>query len=112
MTSTFAWDPDIAPSAQHTIRAYSISYGDGYVQDTGNGLNCDLPPWEVNFSVRSESEFKAIRAFLMGLDPGERFYWTPPLGSQALFKCLKFKETPYSSEAAHSLSATFQQVVL
>jgi phage-related protein len=110
--SVFTWIPDWAPSAAHDIRVLSTPFGDGYVQDIGDGINTDLPPWNVSFSNRSASEYDAILAFFDALAPGQRFTWTPPRRSAGTFKCLKFQETPYTNgSTAHAITAVFQRVV-
>ena len=111
MLTTFTWNPDPGPSANHDIRVLSVNFGDGYVQDTGNGINTDLPPWSITLSGRSLTEFNAIKAFLVALPPGGRFNWTPPAGVVGLYKCVSWKELPYATSATHGISATFQQVV-
>ena len=112
MPNTFTWNPDMGPTGTHDVRVLTANYGDGYVQDAGNGINTDLPVWTVRFSNRGYAEYSAIVAFLVALNPAVRFYWTPPGGAQALFKCTKFVETPFvNGFAAHSVTATFSRVV-
>ncbi|BDU76306.1 phage tail protein [Mesoterricola sediminis] len=112
MAGTFTWTPDQGPQAPHRPRGFSVSFGDGYVQDTGDGLNIDLPEWSVAFTNRSTAEFDAIKAFLGGLAYGERFTWTPPRGSAGLYKCTEWDETPYTNGiTTHTITAKFKKVV-
>lgn len=114
MTNTFTIKPDLAPAGKHSVRVLSVNYGDGYTQDTGNGINTDNPVWTVNFSNRNAADFTTLRAFLTALAPGERFYWTPssPSAVQGLYKCTEWTETPYiNGGSAHTISCTFVNVV-
>lgn len=114
MTSTFTWAPDYNTPGQHNPRVFTTNYGDGYQSRLIDGLNYDLPTWELSFTVNTVN-FNAIIAFLnaqfTALGGLTSFYWTPPdTGVQALFICKKWKPKPVGYNN-WNISATFEQVV-
>ena len=109
---TFSYTCDAAPKGKHKPRALTLSLGDGYRQDMGDGINTDLPSWSLSFSVRDLTEFQAIRSFLASHPCWVRFLWMPPGGSQGTYICEEWDEAPYTNGVStHAITATFQQVV-
>ena len=49
-----------------------------------------------------------IKDFLDARAGADPFYWTPPLGTQALFRCDSYQTSPLGAEI-FSLTATFEQ---
>ncbi|HLP30989.1 MAG TPA: phage tail protein, partial [Geothrix sp.] len=78
MAQRLPWTPDWAPQGSHQPRVRSVNFGDGYQQDQVDGLNADLPTWEVIFSNRTKAEADAIEAFLRARGGADRFLFKIP----------------------------------
>lgn len=106
---TFTWTPDYSPQSEEEPRVLSQSYGDGYTQRMGDGINRLLPSWSLTFT-RSKAEYDAIVAFLRARGGVEAFTFTPP-GEATARKvvCPKWTLTPYAGDGGtFTVQATFQ----
>ena len=107
MPETFRWAP--APQAQGdtTFAVRKASFGDGYVQAVANGINNRSESWPLTF-VGDYVKITAIKAFLDARGGSQSFYWTPPMGTQTLFRCEKYSRIMHSGMVC-TLMATFEQ---
>lgn len=107
--STFTWVPDWSPSGEESPRVLSVGFGDGYSQEIGDGINTNLPKWELKFSNRSKAEYDAILAFLRARNGVEQFIFTAPGESVAQhWLCKTWNPSPWNGGNNHSLTATFE----
>ncbi len=107
MTVAFTWTPDGKPTGDTTLRVLSAQFGDGYKQDAADGINNKSQSWPLTFTG-SSARIAAIRDFFDARMGYQAFYWTPPLGTQGLYKCAKYQIRPLGLDA-YSISGTFEQ---
>lgn len=85
-TQTFTWAPRLDPTGTSTYRVRTAQFGDGYKQTVADGINNKTQSWPLSFNGKS-SKITPIRDFLDARMGYQSFYWTPPLGTQGLYKC-------------------------
>ena len=76
LTTTTA--PNLGLSSQVTPRVKENSYGDGYSQRTGDGLNTSLRAYSLVWGPITPAEADQIEAFLLARGSVEAFYWRTP----------------------------------
>lgn len=104
---TFAWRPLAGAQGNVSLRTRSAQFGDGYSQDVPDGLNNKVQSWPLQFSGR-KATIQAIQDFLDDHAGARAFYWTPPLGKQALFLVKQY--SPMAGRGGiYTISATFEQ---
>lgn len=112
MTEVFT--PPIPPTTRPTgavkFRILKASFGDGYEQRAGDGLNTRAQSWSLTFNG-TEAEVQPIQDFLDARAGVESFYWTPPGpgASQKLFACDGYSVVPHVG-AQVVLSCVFNEV--
>lgn len=107
MPDIFKWAP--APEAQGdtTFSVDKAAFGDGYTQAVANGINNQSDSWPLTF-VGSLAKVSAIKAFLDDKKGYKAFYWTPPMGTQLLFRCEKYSRIVHTG-TVFTLTAQFEQ---
>ena len=92
--TTFSIAPDF--SAQVTIKPmmYTASFGDGYTQRTGNGVNKIQEVWPLTFSGRTLTERNALIAFFETQGGIYPFDWTSPNGTIGRWICSEWTDAP------------------
>lgn len=103
---TFSAPFEAKPLAAFGYRTLSAQFGDGYKQETGDGINTETQSWPLSFVGRKD-EILPIRDFFRRQRGFMPFYWTPPDGERALFKCAGFNYVPDVGGNA-SLTATLE----
>jgi phage-related protein len=105
---TFDYCPSVSSSSQEESRVLVTSYGDGYQQRIGDGINIRKRIWNVTFNGTAEYT-NEIRDFLRTSNGVDSFDWTPPDGEAGKWICTSWNKT-YFSSAVHSIKATFVEV--
>lgn len=82
--ATFTFVPDFGLNAAFKPRVRTAQFGDGYQQRVPDGINTRQDVWNLNFSVRTDTETASILAFLEARAGSEAFDWTPPNESFAI----------------------------
>lgn len=100
--------PDAGAQKSHEPRVKVISFGDGYEQRVGDGINKDAEVWELSWTGKTQAEIQAIDTFLKGEAGVTWFYWTTPEGVQKKFVCKRWS-VRYFNSANADLTATFKQ---
>lgn len=108
MTDVFAWVPLVGPSGTTTMRTRKAQFGDGYSQAVQDGINNASDAWPLAF-IGGAAKITPIRDFLRTHGGASSFYWTPPLGTQGLYRCESYQLVPQGGDV-YTLAATFQQV--
>jgi phage-related protein len=85
----------------------TASYGDGYQQSSGEGINSSRKTWSISFSGR-KSKVDEVRSFLDERAGYKSFAWTDPNGETALYKAEKYDILPYARDV-QKLTTTFTQ---
>jgi phage-related protein len=104
---TFTWIPRIEPTGTATYRVLSAKFGDGYEQTAVDGINNKTQSWPLAF-VGAAAKITPIRDFLDARAGAQSFYWTPPLGTQGLYKC-KSHALRSLGRGNYELTCTFEQ---
>lgn len=105
---TFTYDPVENPVGTKTYRTLKAQFGDGYTQMAADGINNVYDSWALTFAGGS-SDITPIQTFLDALQGYLPFYWTAPLGTQQLYRCLTGLTLTPSSGGNYVYSATFEQ---
>lgn len=114
MTDTFA--PSINPGVEGTgmeadPNVLEAKFGDGYRQDTPEGLNAgDGEIWTLVWPLLTPEQAAEIETGLRTNMKVRRFYWTPPDRSQAKYRCTAFRLRPTLSGLEYSITATLERV--
>ncbi|BBP76527.1 hypothetical protein PHLH7_26310 [Pseudomonas sp. Ost2] len=106
-TETFTWTPNNDPAATISFRTKSAKFGDGYEQRAQDGINSRSQSWPLTFSGKKD-RIKEIMAFLDRQAGATPFYWTDPLGGQALYRCSEYQPKAVGGDV-YTLTATFEQ---
>lgn len=108
---TFA--PPRAPSLQGKkdigYRTLKATFGDGYQQRAGDGINTKMVKWDLVWEGLTIAEADAMEAFFDARAGFEAFYYTMPNDIQRKYIC----EKPVRIQAhgkADSISVTIEQV--
>lgn len=112
-TPIFTWVPSRGPSKEITPRVRRASFGDGYEQRVGDGINTRFRTWSLSFNNRSESESNAIEGFLEARNGVESFTWVDPNGHSAKWICEKWSRVEVDSlptAKLSSISTSFREV--
>jgi phage-related protein len=104
---TFTWAPAPEPQGDTTFNVSKATFGDGFEQSAANGINNQSDSWPLTFTGAYD-KIAAIKAFLDDKQGYKAFYWTPPMGAQALFKCEKYSRVAHTG-TVFTLTAQFDQ---
>lgn len=76
--ATFTVTPDFGARAAYKPRVRRVSFGDGYEQRQGDGINTTPATWDLQFQNRTNTEAATVIDFLEARAAVEAFTWTPP----------------------------------
>ena len=107
--ATFTYTPDNSAQVSVKPRVLKSSFGDGYEQRTGDGINLRPRTWTLTFNTRTAAEIAPIQAFLEARNGVESFDWTPPSGAAGKFICEDWTQTVVRF-GINDLSASFREV--
>ncbi len=105
---TYIWDTYVGTSGQGVFRTRSARFGDGYVQDAGDGLNNEMQTWTHSASDLDSDTLDEIMYFLRAHKGYKKFYWTPPNGVQGCYVCKQYTMNPGEGEL-RTFTAVFEQ---
>ncbi len=94
------------PVGTTTYRTLKAQFGDGYAQMAADGLNNRMDSWPLQFAC-TPSEMQAIKAFMDAQGGYKAFNWTPPGGTQGLYRNGPVALTP-TNHATWYLSCTLE----
>jgi phage-related protein len=106
--SDFDYQPAPNATPVHQPRVKTAQFGDGYRQDTPDGINNNLASWNLTFN-RARAEIEAIAAFFTSKGGVERFTWTPSGRSEVLVICPEWTD-PIIGVNVGTISCRFQEV--
>lgn len=89
------------------FKTISTTFGDGYVQETVEGLNNISEAWNITTSGEYVLE---VKSFLDTHQGYKAFKWTTPLGEEKLFKCRKGYSLTHINGDLFSLSTRLEEV--
>ena len=99
--------PDQGAKKQTKVRVKSFAYGDGYSQESPEGINNVVETWNLSFTGRSQATIMAVEDFLIS-NKGYPFTWVNPLGRTFRYKCKEW-DANYEVSTSCSLTCTFDQ---
>ncbi|EKO3908169.1 phage tail protein [Vibrio fluvialis] len=114
MPQIFEWAPLIEISGSSSFRVLSAQFGDGYLQEVGDGINTKSDSYSLQFKG-DYSKIKAIMDFIDQHGGFIPFHWTPKDydGEMLLWTCAGYSKSNIShngrSTGIWSLSCTFNQ---
>ena len=92
-------------------RVQSAKFGDGYGQDSPDGLNSTLQVWTLTFKEVYSGQVTQIRDFLKARKGVERFEFVTPLGDLITVKCQsEWKITPAKKGLLNMTNVVLEQV--
>lgn len=109
--ATFTWIPDKGAGKDVAPRLNSVQFGDGYRQDSLDGLNATLIKRQLSFSGRSAAESLAISNFLETQNGVTSFDYAHPGDISRKYKCRAWKVVD-EEYVILRITAEFQQVPL
>lgn len=107
--ATFTWAVSSEPTRDVSPRVLLSSFGDGYEQRIGDGINTIARKWSVAFNARRTSEADDIDDFLTARGGIESFDWTPPRGAAGKWVCRTWRRDEVSYNLS-TITATFEEV--
>lgn len=108
--ATFTYTPDwnIRIAAKPRVRA--VSFGDGYEQRTGDGINTAADSWSLSFASRSNVDAEGIVGFFEARGAVESFDWTPPNAITAIRVVCREWQRTFDRYDFNTITATFDRV--
>lgn len=107
MAETFTWlvEREVRPTVEY--RTISVQFGDGYQQESAEGINNKREEYAVRIHAY-EKEARKIKAFFDRHQGYKAFFWTPPLGELSLWRCDDAAPTPQGG-GLYLFTATFKK---
>lgn len=103
----FTWIVDVGSGVEDTYRVKSAQFGNGYVQDVGDGVNTLSEKWNISvFGLLTN--INPIRAFLRSHGSFTPFLWKTPMGDEITVKGKDVRVTSQGADA-YTLTAVFEQ---
>ena len=106
----FTYTPDWNARISAKPRVRAVSFGDGYEQRTGDGINSAADSWSLTFASRSNADSAGIVSFLVVRAAVESFDWTPPNESTAIRVVCREWQRTYDRYDFNTITATFDRV--
>jgi len=91
-TQTFQCRVQSKPGNTRSLTTRDISYGDGYTQSAGEGINAVTQSWTITW-IGNKADCDAIMTFLDSLGGYQSFFWTDPRGNIGLYRCKRTRIT-------------------
>ena len=104
---TFTWYPRVNAEADVKHRVRKASFGDGYTQVAGDGINPRTQEWNLSF-IGTEEYIQPILDFLDRMAGTKSFLWKPPLNPLGFWRCEEYKAVAMGGDN-YTLTATFEQ---
>jgi phage-related protein len=83
---------------QHTYRTLKAQFGDGYSNETGDGINTKLKKWNVLYTNLTEANYTTLMDYLDTVQGNTTFKATPRGESEQLWRL-----DPASVRVAHKV---------
>lgn len=103
--------PSYPIEKQAEPRIKKVEFGDGYTQESPDGLNFNLYTWSLSWETLKESEKVIIENFLVARKGYETFKWTDPDGIQYLVKARNWTISEFAPKI-YNIKATFRQAAI
>lgn len=98
-----------SPGVDTTFNVLEATFGDGYIQASGDGLNAVKDTWNLAWVNEDMDDAVTVINFLKARGGWDPFYWQAPTEpSPRLWRCKSLKSNP-SGPYAMTISAVFEQ---
>ncbi len=87
MTLTTFPETPYAWKLKQPPRLRKTQFGNGYSQESPDGLNHQLQEWELEFKKQPLKLIQRVREFLLARGGTEAFYFVSPLGETIKVQC-------------------------
>lgn len=104
-----SYQPEFSAQVESAPRVLGASFGDGYEQRTGDGINNDLRKWNLMF-MRETADIAVIEALFESCGGVSAFTWTPSGEDELTVVCRKWERVRIAPDA-QGLSASFEEVL-
>jgi phage-related protein len=101
--------PSYPLDVQYEPRVLRVEFGDGYTQESPDGLNHMLGKYELTWEVLLPAERDEIKAFLEDRGGYQTFEWDDPESVTHRIKCRSWS-IQNTNPGVYSMKATFQEV--
>ena len=110
--SDWTFIPIVSTRGSRAPRILETSYGGGYEQRSGDGLNATLQTWNVEFQD-TKANLLTMDSFLKTRAGYQAFTWTPsfPFDTEIHVKCKQWEWTFQGGDII-GLTAVFEEVAL
>lgn len=108
MTDIFAFRVNASSTGGIRFDTSVAKFGDGYEQESPNGLLPAKEHWNVEFSGY-KVQAQAVKDWLVARI-GQAFYWKPPLGVTGYYKCREIANIAPQGGGYFVLALVFEQV--
>lgn len=109
---SFEFEPDIDPMESNDSNVAKISFGDGYAQYQGKGINTNKRIFNLVFSKRKLSESSLIKNFLRDRNGTESFLFLPPYEDEPIKVICEMNSITTTRHKGNmmTITAKFEQV--
>ena len=113
MAYEFNWLLDYPATLKRAPKVLEATFGDGYVQRAGDGINSVLETWTIKASGVPVEIAKEIDDFLFARGGWELFQWRAPTPTAIVknYVCKQW-DVSYTDEDEANISATFIEDVI
>jgi phage-related protein len=101
--------PSLPLEKQKQPKIKKVSFGDGYTQQSPDGINYNLATWNLNWDALTTAEKTSIENFLEAAGGYATFQWTDPTSTLYLVKCPTWTVS-LIEPSIYKITATFNQV--
>ncbi|WP_277592986.1 phage tail protein [Pseudomonas chlororaphis] len=111
MAETFSYDAQLGADGDVVQNVWENSFGDGYTQAGGIGINTKKQTWSLTFTglLAPGEDLTGVWEFLDRHEGYKSFLWTPPGGVQGRYSCTGYKPRPLGNDL-YTLTFSFKQV--
>ncbi|MDR9930099.1 phage tail protein [Enterobacter hormaechei subsp. xiangfangensis] len=106
----FTWRTQIQAGMEgaFSLKTRSATFGDGYEQIAGEGINPEKQSWPVTLTGKKADMLQALKFFRSHVT--KSFIWTSPVGETGLYRieAESIKSQPLSRNVL-TISSTFKQ---
>jgi phage-related protein len=96
----------IDKQAQPSVKR--VEFGDGYTQESADGINYLMYTWNLSWDVLTYDEKTVIEVFLVARKGYETFNWTDPSDEVFKVKCPEWSVSSFEP-GLYRITATFKQ---
>lgn len=101
-------NPSYNSPKNKSFRVLQATFGDGYMQRVGDGINTVSETWDLTWDLLTVVQADAITDFFDARGGTEAFVWVTPDGDTKNFIIAKYGRVPIAKDT-FSVTATLQE---